>query len=62
MASLSREELLCRDVMVEDFMKLFEPKDYESRILRVLNREIAAKRNEREEKERQKEFMKQLAH
>jgi 2'-5' RNA ligase len=46
--------------MVEDFVKLFEPKDYEGRILKVLNREIAEKRAQREERERQKEFMKHL--
>lgn len=40
MASLSKQELLNREVMVEDFVKLFEPKDYEGRILRVLNKEI----------------------
>jgi hypothetical protein len=60
-ASLSKQELLNREVMVEDFVKLFEPKDYEGRILRVLNKEIVANREQREEKEKQKEFMKALA-
>lgn len=45
------------EIMVEDFVKLFHPKDYEGRILKALNKEIAEIRLNSEEKEKQREFM-----
>lgn len=50
--SFTREEMLSKEVMVEDFVKLFEPKDYEGRILRVLNTEIISKKEALEELKR----------
>jgi hypothetical protein len=47
--NFTREEMLNKEVMVEDFVKLFEPKDYEGRILNVLNQEIRQRKQELEE-------------
>ncbi len=47
--------------MLEDFVKLFETKDYEERMLAVMNRDIRLKREEQEQLAKQKELMLQLA-
>ena len=49
-----------QEVMVEDFIKLFEHRDYEDRILETLNREIRAEREEQAILTKQREYMKQL--
>jgi hypothetical protein len=42
----SKEEMRSQEVMVEDFIKLFENRDYEDRILTCLNEEIRSEREE----------------
>lgn len=37
---MSREELKNKDVMVEEFVKLFKSKEYEEKILAAMNFEI----------------------
>lgn len=54
------EQLKEKEIMVEDFVKLFEKKDYEGRIMACLNLEIRIKREEALQLQKQRDLMKQL--
>ena len=43
--SITREQLKEKDVMVEEFAKLFKQKDYEDNILNLLNTEVKNRKN-----------------
>jgi hypothetical protein len=58
----SKEQQLKSEVMVEDFVRLFEPLDYEDKILAALNSHIRQSRHLLQQQAKQRELMRLISH
>ena len=58
---MSKEQLLNREILVEEFLLLFEHRDYEDQLIAALYRDIWRKREDQAMMVKKKELMRQIA-
>ena len=57
---MSKEQLMNREVLVEEFLLLFEHRDYEDQLIAALYHDIRTKREEQAMMIKKKELMRQI--